>query len=325
MSKGSVWRIWDFHTHTPCSVLQNGFSDPSSESTWEEYVKELSISAKNNNISALGITDYFTFEGFLKLSQYIDNIDNEYTQHLRSLFLFPNLEFRIIPSTQKDKPVNLHLLFNPDILDEIEPKVLSQLTFSYKNGHYSCMKSELIRLGKEYVGHEIDDKRAFKEGVLQANINLIDIKKTLKKNEKIRSNCLIAVSNSSRDGASGIRYSGLAATREEIYYCADLIFSGNPKDREYFLGYGVDSIEEIIRKYGNLKPCVTGSDAHRLSELGVVPHNRYCWIKADLCWDGLKQILFEPEHRVKIQEDSPEHPKSSFSINSFFIAIPSPK
>src|SRR5690606_15998596 len=33
---------------------------------------------------------------------------------------------------------------------------------------------------------------------------------------------------------------------------------------------------------------------------------QYCWIKADLCFEGLKQIVFEPAGRVRVQEQSPD-------------------
>jgi len=34
--KGSVWRKWDLHVHTPESVLNNGFG-----SDWDVYVQRL--------------------------------------------------------------------------------------------------------------------------------------------------------------------------------------------------------------------------------------------------------------------------------------------
>jgi len=43
------------------------------------------------------------------------------------------------------------------------------------------------------------------------------------------------------------------------------------------------------------------SDARKLSEIG----SQYAWIKADPIFDGLKQIIFEPDERVKIQEQNP--------------------
>ena len=70
---------------------------------------------------------------------------------------------------------------------------------------------------------------------------------------------------------------------------ADIILSGNPKDIEYFLGKKT-SPEEVIENCGNLKPCITGSDAHTLDKIGIFPENRFTWIKADPTFEGLKQI-----------------------------------
>ena len=79
----------------------------------------------------------------------------------------------------------------------------------------------------------------------------------------------MVVSNSSQDGASGVQHSSLATTREEIYRFASGIFSGNPNDRIYFLGEGVDCENELKRKYGGLKSCIHGSDAHCLEEVCI--------------------------------------------------------
>jgi hypothetical protein len=38
MSKGSTWNIWDFHLHTPYSVLNNVFGDSINEETWNKYI-----------------------------------------------------------------------------------------------------------------------------------------------------------------------------------------------------------------------------------------------------------------------------------------------
>lgn len=87
---------------------------------------------------------------------------------------------------------------------------------------------------------------------------------------------------------------------------ADVILSGNPNDIDYFLGKRT-SIEEVIETYGNLKPCIMGSDAHSLDAIGTFPNNRITWLKADPSFEGLKQILFEPEERVQISEIRPDH------------------
>lgn len=62
------------------------------------------------------------------------------------------------------------------------------------------------------------------------------------------------------------------------------------KDREYWLKYN--------------KPLIQSSDAHEEKQIG----NKYIWIKAEKTFEGLKQIIYEPETRVSIGEEKPQDP-----------------
>ena len=134
------------------------------------------------------------------------------------------------------------------------------------------------------------------------------------------------VSNSHYDGASGLQEhyelfenesGNLSSTREAIYKMSDAVFSSNPKDREYFLGKKDKSdAKTVIRNCGSLKPCIHGSDAHTEKKLFMPDQNRYCWIKSDLTFEGLRQILYEPGDRVRIQEIKPDSKESYQVINS---------
>ncbi len=57
----------------------------------------------------------------------------------------------------------------------------------------------------------------------------------------------------------------------------------------------------MIKKCGSIKPCIHGSDAHTEDKLFSPDQNRYCWIKADATFEGLKQILYEPESGERVQ------------------------
>lgn len=48
-------------------------------------------------------------------------------------------------------------------------------------------------------------------------------------------------------------------------------------------------------------PCIHGSDAHLLDDICKPDLDRYTWIKADPTFEGLKQIIYEPDGRVQIQ------------------------
>ncbi|GAA9341640.1 AAA family ATPase [Helicobacter pylori] len=62
------------------------------------------------------------------------------------------------------------------------------------------------------------------------------------------------------------------------------------KDRESWLEYN--------------KPLLQSSDAHKEDSIG----KKYTWIKAEKTFEGLKQIIYEPETRVSIDKNKPEDP-----------------
>ncbi len=62
------------------------------------------------------------------------------------------------------------------------------------------------------------------------------------------------------------------------------------------------SKDEFIAEFKSLKPCVHGSDAHTITGIGKPAENKFCWIKSELTFEGLKQILYETEDRVYIGE-----------------------
>jgi predicted metal-dependent phosphoesterase TrpH len=58
-SKGSEWRRWDLHVHTPESKLENQFTG------WEDYIS--AIEADDSGVAVIGVTDYATIDGYKRL------------------------------------------------------------------------------------------------------------------------------------------------------------------------------------------------------------------------------------------------------------------
>ena len=293
--RGAEWRKWDLHLHTPGTAKNDQFT--SKNDVWEEYVK---IIEDNSDIKVIGVTDYFSIENYLRVKKMQDS------GKLQKKIIMPNVELRILPVTGSNTPINLHIIFDPN-LDEatIEREFFRKLKFSYNGSDYSCIKTDLVALGRAYRSDaSLEEATAWKEGVGQFNIPFSDLKNVFKENV-ISEKILIGVSNSSNDGNSGIRHSSLAATRQEIYRFSDFIFSGNSKDITYFLGKGCDNPEKVITDYGSLKPCFTGSDAHSLDDVCIFNNNRFTWLKADPTFEGLKQVINEPEERVFIGDRPP--------------------
>lgn len=293
--RGSEWRKWDLHIHTPGTAKNNQFG--TGESVWEEYISKLE---SKGDIAVLGITDYFSIDNYLVLKRKQDE------GRLQGKTLIPNVELRLLPVTQRDTPINLHVLFNPELSSEvIEREFFQNIKFTYNGNSYSCLRRDLISLGRAFSNNnDLDDSAAWRVGIGQFNISYYDLNNVIQR-ESLSKHIVVAVSNGSSDGNSGIQHSSLAATRQEIYRMSHIIFSANDNDIQYFLGKKGDDESTIKVKYGGLKPCVIGSDAHSMDYINVFPNNKCTWIKADPTFEGLKQVLEEPENRVFIGEEPP--------------------
>ena len=129
----------------------------------------------------------------------------------------------------------------------------------------------------------------------------------------------MAVAASKNDGTGQLQDNGLKALREELQRMSHIIFSGRPGDRNYWCGKGADSEKSIRKKYKGLKPCLHGSDAHDLPNVGKPDLDRFCWLRGDLKFETLRQICFEPERRVYIGKDVPNDGLLSYTIEKVKI------
>ena len=306
-TRGSEWRRWDLHIHTPNTGKNDNFKVTGDENIWDKYITNLEAHAE---FAVLGITDYFSIDNYLRVKNEQNN------GRLQKQYLIPNVELRILPVTSTDTPINLHVLFDPN-LDEnvIKRDFFNKLKFDYAGSSYLCTRSDIIELGRKFENNSnLAEDSAYKRGINQFNISFSAVKEALQSNS-LYNKFLVGVSNSRNDGNSGIQDSALSAVREEIYRLSDFIFSANPNDILYFLGKreGADSPEQIIEKYGSLKPCIKGCDAHSFDRMFQYKDNRFTWIKSNPTFEGLKQIIYEPEERVKIQENIPEE-KNDYQI-----------
>ena len=69
-NRGSEWRKWDLHVHTPDSIVHE-YKQGDKEDIWENYLENLqSLPA---DIKVLGINDYWFLEGFKKVKQFKDS------------------------------------------------------------------------------------------------------------------------------------------------------------------------------------------------------------------------------------------------------------
>ncbi|MEH0153778.1 hypothetical protein V6R21_06490 [Limibacter armeniacum] len=338
MNRGSEWHKWNFHVHTKGTNKNDQFQS----SLMDEFFQTFFRKAIENEISAIGITDYFSIEKYLETVKYRDGIESKVTEEgepifseeeqklIKQIFLFPNVELRMIPSTDKGKLINIHCLFNPEYVDQLEHDFFSNI--ENQDGF------QMNRHGITNYGISLDDSiqethKQYEKGLDNFVVDITALKKILSKNKKFKDNTLLVVSNSNKDGASAIQKhyelfeqenGSLDGLRKSIYFISNAIFSTREKDINYFIGKRLEGTEgynssiylqevsKVIKERGSLKPCITGCDAHKEEDL----FNRFTWVKSNLDFEGLKQICLEPEHRVRIQTDKPDFKEAKYLIDS---------
>lgn len=324
-SRGSEWRRWDLHIHTPDTLKNDQFKVSQGEDKWEKFYKTILNYNSNvqKSVCVIGITDYFSIENYKKV---VENVD--FSKQIP--LILPNVELRLMPSS-KSGALNLHCIFNPCLTpDDIEERFLAKLEFTYNETPYNATPRSLIQLGRNLSNDEsIDEMSAKKKAISQFVVDISTLRNIFAKDKKLRENSIIILPNGGRDGASGIgcssgqqRDSSFATVQNELYKLSDAIFSSKQKDIDYFLGKGPDSPQEVIHRCGKLMPCLHGSDAHDYDSIFEPDGKKYCWIKADCTFEGLRQIIYEPEARVRISELKPEEKKPYYVIDKIVINDP---
>ncbi|MCE6236006.1 hypothetical protein KSA41_06425 [Acinetobacter pittii] len=318
INRGSEWARWDLHVHTKDTAKNDCFGDIS----FEQYCVELFKKALDKDIKVIGITDYFSVKNFKRVIEFKENISKitdfnaEEKQRISKIFILPNIELRTTPSTSQGSAINFHLLIDPSAIAEYEQRFTDNLIFTVSpNETYKLCDYDLAKLGRKNTqGDHLTEEMAIKKGIQHFILNPSDIINAFNQYPSFREHCIVAVSNSNKDGASAFQGhekflksqegATLKTLRESLYKVSDAIFS--PIDKNFFLGKTFPDQASYLEQFGSYKPCIHGSDAHNLESLFNPHGDRYCWIKAEPSFEGLKQILHEPETRVQIRASRPE-------------------
>lgn len=343
--QGSVWRKWDLHIHSPLTILNNQYPKlDNGEPDWEKFITKL----ESLDVAVIAITDYFTIDGYKKVLEYKNKGRLPKIQTI-----LPNIEFRLdkLISSKKDgghpRRLNYHVIFSNEVsTKDIEEHFLHNLSFFYEGNPQGADTKEKLKtsnleaLGKklklQHVPFAETGDSDLKIGATQAVVAHEAITKEL---------------NSPRFKGKFIQVfpeelSNLMSwdgqdhhTRKGLLQKSDMVFSAQRKTITWCLGKSpyMDGADKFIEEFKTLKPCIHGSDAHKIEEIGhpcakrgeqghdCIKHPdvcelRYCWIKADPTFEGLKQIIYEPVERVRIQQEDPSPFRSNFTINKFGIA-----
>jgi hypothetical protein len=318
--RGSEWRRWDMQVHTPFSELNNRFGDD-----LETYLRRLFEGARDSDIAAIGITDYFSIDGYKWLTELRADDDqlsallgDELATAAKRVLLLPNIELRsreiVRSSDGGDARVNFHVIFSEEVpVAEIEEHFLRQLRFTAESApgaadeEFALTVANLEELGRRLKAqHEPFHGRSdLFVGMMNAVVGHEAVTQVLEQQpSRFKDRYLVVVP--ADEDLSDISWDGQGHhVRKVLLQKAHMLFSSNEGTRQFGLGKRHPSAAAFRSEFKSFKPCIHGSDAHAFDEMFVSRVGRHLWIRANPTFNGLRQLLYEPEERVYIGPEPP--------------------
>ncbi|TPH75313.1 ATPase [Helicobacter pylori] len=190
----------------------------------------------------------------------------------RGIKVFYNLEVRLDYQNNKDDCLDFHIIFSDEVSSDGIKKFLSN------------MKANVCGIEKKLADLEKDD---FKKAV----VNFDQLLECLEEESlNLMGKYLL-----------GFLSRGHGASRSSSNY-------EKIAKKSHFLIHSSSQQENLKEDRKSWlkenKPLLQSSDAHKEDSIG----KKYTWIKAEKTFEGLKQIIYEPETRVSIDEKKPQDP-----------------
>ena len=304
-ARGSLWRKWDLHVHTPASLYQNYGGG---EDVWEKFVTALEQLPKE--FSVIGINDYLFLDGYKKILEFkgrgrLKNIDT----------FLPVLEFRLAKFAGTEghlRRINYHVIFSDEVTsDQIEQQFLSQLKAHYKlapglNQEWNGVvtRDSLLDLGTKIIDSAPADKKSDYGTPLQegfSNLNLsTEIIHTALQSTYFENKFVTAIGKT--EWASLKWNDQSIAEKKILINAADAVFIAADSAAAYTKARQTLRDQEVN---DSLLDC---SDAHNWADSGDKDSLGRCelWMKADPTFRGLQHALLEFEERVYVGTEPPK-------------------
>ena len=257
-TRGSEWRKWDLHFHTPSS-----YDYRDKNVTNQEIIDILA----ENGISVVAITDHHTMD--IARIQELQLLGKD-----KGITVLPGIEF--LADARGKEPIHFIGIFS-------DTSNISYIWGQLKN------TTNIKQIEGSNKKHN------------EVYCDLIDTMKLIKELGGITTIHAGSKTNNIENITNSLPHT--IAQKEDIVDLVDIYELGKVTDKE---GY----IKNVFPNIGKYIPMIIASDNHDIKNYSLKEN---CWIKADPTFEGLKQIIYEPEERVRIQENKPEE-KSGYQV-----------
>lgn len=296
--RGSEWRKWDLHLHSPFRLISGSGKIPPAhtEEEIQSVITEYVAAIKTAGISAIGLTNYFKF----------DERDYRLKRSLEAagVCVFLNLELRLTLANKENQLLDYHIIFDNKVTEAEIQLLLSNL--KAKVGNTIVPAINIDESNKDIAAFDFD---SILETLFEEHLNL-------------RGRFLTAFlsrghGHSVGEGKFQVVYQDIARKSDLLLHSSDFPWTLE-SDKSYWASHLLYP-----------KALLQSSDAHSVANIGIskrevdekykdrigvyqvdskyfVDIPKFTWIKSDLSFDGLRQILFEPEGRVAHGIQSPD-------------------
>ncbi|RIK32477.1 MAG: hypothetical protein DCC56_01330 [Anaerolineae bacterium] len=311
--KGSQWRKWDLHVHTPASFHWNGgktLREMNDEEKDQSFNKLLNT-IENSDVAAFCFTDYWTFDGYLHFNDYMRRSGLSCSK-----MIFPGMELRV--EAPVDYRLNMQVILSDSLtvqsLEDFKSKLMVR-SLNRRISDESVMEfAKSLDAGKAKIHGFDDPKKLGESDLLRLGASTIEVTQDSLKSamESVPPGTVYLIMPfETSDGLARLDWKTQPQAANYFMQAAHVFESRKEEIMHLFLGIETEANRNFLGNFqkslGNVqKPVISGSDAHKYSDYGKYPNNKATWIKADPTFQGFKQIIYEPRERVQIQELQPQ-------------------
>ncbi|PKA43239.1 ABC transporter [Rhizobium sullae] len=319
--RGSEWRQWDLHVHTPASFHWEGrkFDGTDKDSN---LVDDMIATMNEASPQVFALMDYWTFDGWFALKKRLAQPDAP----ALTKTVFPGIELRLAAPIKGR--LNAHVIFSNEIADEHLHDFRSRLKLELIQRPLTrgALIAYARRVGADKLKHhgfkkaEVDtaDDIALEAGFHIAELSCESYKDAIK---QVPDGLAVGfMPFNTNDGLGSVEWNEHYAYAIGLFKSSPIFEARDSNTWAAFAGMRTNGNEKWIDSFqsalDNLpRLAVSGSDAHRFKGVtgdnnkrgyGDFPSERRTWIKADPTWLGLQQAIKEPEKRSFIGSMPPK-------------------